>query len=185
MFFTLGYQDIELNRLGRYKKIFMLNTVWVFQTCIPWPTLCRLSTTPLLNLPQYNHPTSNLAKYTIKHLKISCQKHKLDRLFLSSRCMTTYMKSCSFIHAHFFELMIVVYGVKLIYWKDICCRYTLELPLVFTSFKHPKLSIIVKIPVTLLQIVYICMTAISPNSRSWTTYLLIIHNIITMTNGQI
>ena len=33
--------------------------------------------------------------------------------------------------------------------------------IVFTSFKHPKLSISFKNPVTLLQIVYICMTAIS------------------------
>ena len=32
--------------------------------------------------------------------------------------------------------------------------------IVLTSFKHPKLPIIIKIPVTLLQIVYICMTAI-------------------------
>ena len=30
--------------------------------------------------------------------------------------------------------------------------------IVFTSFKHPKLPISIKIPVTLLQIVYICMT---------------------------
>ena len=36
--------------------------------------------------------------------------------------------------------------------------------IVFTSFKHSKLPIRIKIPVTLLQIVYICMTAISPNS---------------------
>ena len=33
---------------------------------------------------------------------------------------------------------------------------------VLTSFKHPKLPISIKIPV----IVNICMTAISPNSRS-------------------
>ena len=38
--------------------------------------------------------------------------------------------------------------------------------IVFTSFKHPKLPISIKIPVTLLQIVYVCMTAISPNSSS-------------------
>ena len=38
--------------------------------------------------------------------------------------------------------------------------------IVFTSFKHPKLAISIKIPVTLLHIVYICMTAISPNSSS-------------------
>ena len=31
--------------------------------------------------------------------------------------------------------------------------------IVFTSFEHPKLPISIKIPVTLLQIVYICMTA--------------------------
>ena len=43
---------------------------------------------------------------------------------------------------------------------------------VFTSLKHPKLPISFKIPVTLLQIVYICMTAISPNSSSWTFSLL-------------
>ena len=36
--------------------------------------------------------------------------------------------------------------------------------IVFTSFKHPKLPISIKIPVTLLQIVYICMTALCPNS---------------------
>ena len=44
--------------------------------------------------------------------------------------------------------------------------------IVFTYFKHPKLPITIKIPVNLLQIVYICMTAISPNSSSWTTSLL-------------
>ena len=38
--------------------------------------------------------------------------------------------------------------------------------IVFTSFKHPKLLISIKIPVNLLQIVYFCMTAISPNSSS-------------------
>ena len=44
----------------------------------------------------------------MKQLKIGCQKHKIDSLLLSSRCMTNYMKSCSFLHAHFFELMKVV-----------------------------------------------------------------------------
>ena len=38
--------------------------------------------------------------------------------------------------------------------------------IVFTSFIHPKLPISIKVPVTLLPIVYICMTAISPNSSS-------------------
>ena len=32
-----------------------------------------------------------------------------------------------------------------------------------SSFKHLKLAINIKIPVTILQIVYINMTAISPN----------------------
>ena len=36
--------------------------------------------------------------------------------------------------------------------------------IVFTSFKYPKLPISIKIPVTLMQIVNICMTAISPKS---------------------
>ena len=35
--------------------------------------------------------------------------------------------------------------------------------IVFTSFKHLKLPISIKIPATLLQIVYICIRAISPN----------------------
>ena len=39
---------------------------------------------------------------------ISCLKNKIDSLLLSSRCMTNYMKSCSFLHAHFFESMKVV-----------------------------------------------------------------------------
>ena len=56
-------------------------------------------------------------------------------------------------------------------------RYTLELPhnnleiYIFqvscpeplTSFKHPKLPISIKISVTILQIVYICMSATSPD----------------------
>ena len=32
--------------------------------------------------------------------------------------------------------------------------------IVFNPFKHPKLPISIKIPVTLLQIVYICMSDI-------------------------
>ena len=39
--------------------------------------------------------------------------------------------------------------------------------IVFASFKHPKLPVSIKITVTLWQIVvYICMTAISPNLSS-------------------
>ena len=51
----------------------------------------------------YYQATSNLAIKSRKHLKISCQKYKIDSLLLSPRCMTNYMKSCSFLHAHIFE----------------------------------------------------------------------------------
>ena len=57
------------------------------------------------NLAIYSHETS---------------QEKL--LLLSSRCMTNYMKTCSFLHDYFFELMKMVenlfkkaYGEKLIY----------------------------------------------------------------------
>ena len=36
--------------------------------------------------------------------------------------------------------------------------------IVFASFKHIELPISLKIPVTLLQMVYTCMTATAPNS---------------------
>ena len=58
----------------------------------------------------------------MKHLKISCQRHKIGSLFLSSRCMTNFMKTCSILHADFTESRKVVenlfkkcYGEKLIY----------------------------------------------------------------------
>ena len=44
--------------------------------------------------------------------------------------------------------------------------YTYQVSCPLRLFKHPKLPISIKIPVTLLQIVYICMTAISPNLSS-------------------
>ena len=46
------------------------------------------------------------------HLKISSQKHKIDSLLLSSRCITNYMKSCSFLHAHFTLMKVVDYLLK-------------------------------------------------------------------------
>ena len=71
------------------------------------------------------------------------------------------------------------YGEKLIYWKvhigigayNIIAENKEENYLAIYIF-HPKLPISIKIPVTLLQIVCICMTAISPKSSSWTTSLL-------------
>ena len=63
--------------------------------------------------------------------------------------MTKYMKSCSFLHAHFFELMNVVENLfflkKLMVknsfiFSNTCCRYTLELPCVPTTYvtEHKK-----------------------------------------------
>ena len=53
-------------------------------------------------------------------------------------------------------------------------KFTLPsaMSIVFTSFKHPKLPISIKIPVTLLKVVYICTIALSQNLSSWTTSLL-------------
>ena len=60
------------------------------------------------NRQQFATTQIAIKQYTpMKHLKISCQKHKIDSL-LSSRCMANFMKSCSFLHAHFFELMKVI-----------------------------------------------------------------------------
>ena len=90
-----------------------------------------------------------------------------------------------------------------IYWMDICCRCTLELPLwgtsnvyqqhisywkqrnlfwnihlsrkmpiSFVSLNNLNLQISIEIHVTIWQIVYIYMTAISPNLISWTMILL-------------
>ena len=44
--------------------------------------------------------------------------------------------------------------------------------IVFAYFKHLKMPISTKIPVTIWQIVYIYMTAISPNLISYTMLLL-------------
>ena len=51
-------------------------------------------------------------------------------------------------------------------------HFTSIMPIVFTSVKHPKLPISIKIPVTLLRICLYLHEAISPNSSSWTTSLL-------------
>ena len=45
---------------------------------------------------------------SMKPLKINCQKHEIGSLVLSSRCMTKYRKTCSFLDAHFTERMKVV-----------------------------------------------------------------------------
>ena len=50
-----------------------------------------------------------IEKYTpTKHLKKS-----FKRLLMSSRCMTNYMKACSYLHAHFTETMKVVENLLL------------------------------------------------------------------------
>ena len=60
----------------------------------------------------------------MKHLVISCQKHKVGCLLLSFRYITNFLKTCSFLHAHFTETIKVVenvfkraYGKKLILIK--------------------------------------------------------------------
>ena len=55
----------------------------------------------------------------MKHLAISCQKHKIGSLLLSSRCMTNYMKTCSFLHAHFAETNKVVDNL---FEKSLWCK---------------------------------------------------------------
>ena len=84
----------------------------------------------------YNHATTKLAISSNEMSRISCQKHKIGSLLLSSRYKTNYIKTCSFLHAHFSGTMKVVknlsrkaYGETHNYGKDIYCRYTLELPL--------------------------------------------------------
>ena len=57
-----------------------------------------------------------------------------------------------------------------VYTYQVSCQ--LSLLLFFKKKKHLKLPIIIKIPVTLPQIVCICMAAISLNSISITNYLL-------------
>ena len=52
--------------------------------------------------------------------------------------------------------------------------------IVLTSFKHPTLPISIKIPVALLQMVYICMTTESPNPSSWTTMYLFANLLVVL-----
>ena len=109
----------------------------------------------------------------------------------------------------------VLWWKTLIYWMDICCRCTLELPLWgnsnvyqqhmllklrkpilkytlnkyhvhwLSSFKHLKLPISIKIPETIWQIVYIYMTAISPNMISWTMLLFCLFDLILYVHSTI
>ena len=73
----------------------------------------------------------------MKHLKISCQCYKIGCLLLLSRCSQTTQKL-----VHFYMLITlkhksswvvcekpILWWETLIYWMDICCRCTLELPL--------------------------------------------------------
>ena len=83
----------------------------------------------------YNHATTKLAISSNEMFQISCQKHKIGSLLLSSRYKTNNIKIVHF-YAHFSGTMKVVenlsrkaYGETLNYWKDIYCRYRLELPL--------------------------------------------------------
>ena len=65
----------------------------------------------------YNQATTNFKsnsipmiclKVRMKCFNMSSQRHKRGSLLLSSRCMTNYVKTCSFLHAHCTETMKVV-----------------------------------------------------------------------------
>ena len=116
--------------------------------------------------------------------------------------MPNYISTCSLHWNRSSCVKPFLWWKTLIYWMDKCCRCTLELPLWgnsnvyqqhtllklrklilkytlnkdhvrwLSSFKHLKLPISIKIPVTIWQIVYIYMTAISLNLISWTMLLL-------------
>ena len=84
----------------------------------------------------YNHATTKLAISSNEMSQDKLSRHNIGILILSSGYKTNYIKTCSFLHAHFSETMKVVenvlrnaYGETLNYWKDIYCRYILELPL--------------------------------------------------------
>ena len=79
----------------------------------------------------------------MNHLKITYQKHKIDSLLLASRWMKNYMKMCSFLYAHFFELMKVVENLlkKLLVknsFIDKTYNYYANLPkyVIMSSTKH-------------------------------------------------
>ena len=62
----------------------------------------------------------------MKHLKIGCQKHKIDSLLLSSRYMKNYMKTCLVLHPLFTETMKVVANLfkKKTYGKNVFIEMT-------------------------------------------------------------
>ena len=64
----------------------------------------------------------------MNHLKITYQKHKIDSLLLASRWMKNYMKMCSFLYAHFFELMKVVENLLKNSFIDKTYNYYANLP---------------------------------------------------------
>ena len=59
----------------------------------------------MFNFSYYNQATGNLAihSHETSQDKLSEAYNIIDSLLLSSRCMTNYMKTCSFLYAHFFE----------------------------------------------------------------------------------
>ena len=57
---------------------------------------------------QYNQATTILAICSNETSQDKLSKDKISSLLLSSRCMANYMKTCSFLHAHFTETMKIV-----------------------------------------------------------------------------
>ena len=91
-----------------------------------------------LSLQPCNYQVSNMFQWN----QMSCQKHKIGSLLLSSRYKTNYINTCSFLHAHFSGTMKVVEnlsrkasGETFSYWKDIYCRCTLGLYMLLKIMK--------------------------------------------------
>ena len=81
------------------------------------------SSTGDLKILQYhsNHATTNLAIYSNETSQDRLSEALIDNLLLSSRCMTNYMKICSFLHPHFTETMKVVANLffkKSLWWNN-------------------------------------------------------------------
>ena len=67
-------------------------------------------------MTNYNHATTNLTIYS----NSTSQEHRICSLLLSSRCMTNYMKTCSFLHANFTKTIKVFENLflKILRWTS-------------------------------------------------------------------
>ena len=84
-----------------YRQIKVLQVVQLRSSCT-YPILSKLADI-MFRKELYNLATNRLAIYFLETSEDKLSEAKIDSLLLSSRCMTNYMRSCSFLHAHFFE----------------------------------------------------------------------------------